>query len=170
MATSRVIMPEDASNVLPLLLLVSGYAAQERGASVIEPKDLLKAIYIVDLEHVQAYWDNWEDFERIISGEGLMEGGSGYINRTVYLIRVVIDQNEAPSGCFRGVGHPSEAVSRIVEDARTLANKRTRALSTPSSRDLLVSMCAQDPSLSKILQDFGLNLESLIGTVDGSRR
>ena len=42
----------DAGGVLPLLFMVSGYVAMERGSEFIEPRDLVKAIYIVDLEHV----------------------------------------------------------------------------------------------------------------------
>ena len=165
MATSAILTPEDANSVLALVLLVSGYAAQERGSSAIEPRDLLKAIYIVDLEHVQAFWEEWEDFERFVSGKRLAEAGSGYINRTVYLVRVEIDLSQAPGGYFRGVGNLSEVVRGIIGEARMLASNRTGNPSTPSSRDLLFSICTRDPSLSKALQDSGLNIESLTQAV-----
>ena len=71
----------DAGGVLPFLFMVSGYAAMERGSEFIEPRDLVKAIYIVDLEHVSLFWNSWEDFERFIMSEKLAEGISQtYIN------------------------------------------------------------------------------------------
>jgi len=162
------LMPEDAGGVLLLELLVSGYAAHERGSEEIEPRDLMKAIYIVDLEHVQAFWDDWEGFEAFVSREKLPGARSVYVNRTAYLVRVEIDQNQAPGGSFRGVGKPTEAVWRIIRDARALASERTGTASTPSSRDLLFCACAQDPALSAALQESGLQLERLAAAVRSS--
>lgn len=61
--------------------------AMERGSDIIEPIDLLKAIYVVDLEHVAAYWYDWERFESIVSNQQLENGQfKVYINRMSYLI------------------------------------------------------------------------------------
>jgi len=46
----------------------------ERGSELIEPRDLIKAIYIADLEHVSAFWDAWEGFERLVNDEVLANG------------------------------------------------------------------------------------------------
>jgi len=164
-------MPEDAESVLLLELLVSGYIANERGSEHIESLDLIKAIYIVDFEHVQKFWDDWEDFEQFVSREKLLPGGARYtpyIDRTMYLVRMGVDQAQAPSGTFRGVGRFTEGVLRIISEARALASKRTGNLSTPSSRDLLFSACAQDPALSTALQESGLKLQALAEAVKGA--
>lgn len=165
MATNGMLRPEDAKSLLLLVLLISGYAALERGSTLIEPRDLIKAIYIVDLEHVQTYWGNWEGFESLVSGRDSAEVRPEYINRAVYLARVEIDQSRGPEGCFRGVGNLSEVVREMIGDARTLASERVGGPSTPSSRDLLFSIYARDPSLSKALQNSSLNLESLSNAV-----
>src|SRR5437016_8599660 len=86
---ATILKPEDAGGVYPLLLAVSGYAAMERGSEVIEPRDLIKAIYITDPEHVLAFWNNWESFEKLILGERFVSGTTAtYINRILYLVRV----------------------------------------------------------------------------------
>jgi hypothetical protein len=50
-----ILTSADAVGVLPLLLKVSAYVALERGSDLIEVRDLLKAIYIADLEHVAGF-------------------------------------------------------------------------------------------------------------------
>jgi hypothetical protein len=40
------------------MLVAVRYAAMERGSEVIEPQDLIKAICIVDLEHVSSLWSD----------------------------------------------------------------------------------------------------------------
>jgi hypothetical protein len=43
---------------------------------VIEPRDLVKAIYMVDLEHVSSLWNGWEAFEAFVMGETFGNGMS----------------------------------------------------------------------------------------------
>ena len=77
---------EDSAGVWPTLMMVSGYAAMERDSETIEVIDLVKAIYIVDLEHVARFWDDWEQFEELVSNQRLGNGMNKiYINRTLYL-------------------------------------------------------------------------------------
>jgi hypothetical protein len=57
-----VLKPGDVGGVLVLLFMVSGYAAMERGSEMIELRDLVEAIYIADLEHVQEFWNDWQGF------------------------------------------------------------------------------------------------------------
>ena len=67
----------------------------ERGSELIEPRDLLKAIYIADLEHVSVFWNDWEGFERFVTSEKLAQGVSQtYINRTLYLFRLEMMSSE----------------------------------------------------------------------------
>jgi hypothetical protein len=159
----------DAGGVLPLLLMVSGYAAMERGSEFIEPRDLVKAIYIVDLEHVSLFWNSWEGFERFIISEKLAEGISQtYINRPLYLLRIELAARENP-GCFTGLGKPSQAIRQLVDSARTLASEREGRLGTPSSRDLLFCACSQESELSAGLEQSGLQLEKLATAVRDKR-
>src|SRR5579863_722363 len=115
MINGMPLMPEDVGGVLLLELLVSGYAAQERGSEEIGPKDLAKAVYIVDLEHVQKFWSDWEGFEAFVAG-------GSYLSRVAYLIRLHVDQDQAPAGTLRGIGRPTEAVVRAIGDARLFAS------------------------------------------------
>lgn len=166
MAVDGTILKQvDAGGVLPLLFMVSGYAAMERGSEVIEPRDLVKAIYIVDLEHVSLFWSSWEDFERFIMSEKLSEGISQtYINRPLYLLRIELATRENP-GCFTELGKPSQEIRRLVDSARTLASEREGVLGTPSSRDLLFCVCSQDSELSAGLKQSGLQFEKLATAV-----
>jgi hypothetical protein len=83
-----MLKPEDIGGVCLLLFGVSGYAAMERGSELIEPCDLIKAIYIVDLEHVSSCWTDWEGFEKLVTKERLATGiSTTYINRILYLLR-----------------------------------------------------------------------------------
>ncbi|HTC92891.1 MAG TPA: hypothetical protein VK699_05510 [Terriglobales bacterium] len=158
---------EDAGGLLPLLFMVSGYAAMERGSELIEPRDLIKAIYVADLEHVSIFWNDWEGLERLVSSEKLVTGNSGvYINRILYLIG--IDRMSRESEGVTVLGRPSQAFKEIMAAARKLASERTGAPSTPSSRDLLFCACSQDPELSAALQKSGLRLEKLAAAVGKS--
>ena len=153
--------PADAGGVYPLLLQVSGYAAMERGSDLIEPQDLVKAIYIVDLEHVAAFWSAWEGFERLVNDQRLANGRSAtYTNRTLYLIRIEAAMRDSPDG-FIGLGNPSPILQKIVARARDLASERSDVTVTPSSRELLFATCCLDSELSQFLQKSGLQLDKL---------
>lgn len=155
---------EDAGGVVPLLFLVSAYAALLRGSNCIEPRDLIKAIYIVDLEHVAAFWDEWEGFERVVCRESSAAGISeGYINRTVYLIRA--EKMASETAAMTQCGSPSRTFQRIVASARKVASERVGAPVTPSSRDLLLCACSIDRDLSRALQESGLRLDKLAEAV-----
>jgi hypothetical protein len=159
----------DAGGVWPLLMMVSGYAAMERGSEFIEPRDLIKGIYVVDLEHVSIFWSDWEGFEKFVTSGKLGNGASeSYINRTLYLVRLEMMSRDHP-GQFIGVGKPSSALKEIVATARAFASERVGAPSTPSSRDLLFSACSQDSDLSAALQESGLQLEKLVAWVRNSK-
>jgi hypothetical protein len=157
--------PIDAWGVFPLLLQVSGHAAMERGSEWIEPLDLTKAIYIADLEHVSAFWNAWEGFERLVNDQKLANGHSGiYINRTLYLVRVELAMREIPEG-FIELRRASPPLLKIVATARKFASERSGAVATPSSRDLLFAACSLDPELSESLQKSGLQLAKLADAV-----
>ncbi len=157
--------PIDAWGVFPLLLQVSGHAAMDRGSELIEPRDLIKAIYIADLEHVSAFWDAWEGFERLVNDEALANGRSGtYINRMLYLVRLELAMRDSPDG-FTGLGRPSPSLQTIVATARKLSSDRSGAVATPSSRELLFATCSLDPELSESLQKSGLQLAKLADAV-----
>lgn len=164
----RTLKLVDTGGIVPLLFMVSGYAAMERGSETIEPYDLIKAIYIADLEHVSMFWDDWEGFERLVSKERLGNDLPDiYINRTLYLVRLEAMSREN-AGSFVGLGRPSQAFQQIVATARTLASKRAGSPATPSSRDLLFCACSEDPELSAALQASGLQLEKLAAAVKKS--
>ena len=153
-----------------MLFLVSGYAATERGSELIEPRDLIKAIYSADLEHVSAFWDDWQGFERLVSSEKLANGAtSSYINRTLYLVRLELMLRDSPGGNFMGLGHPSESFLQLVSSARSFAVQRAGTEISPSSIDLLFAACSVDGDLSAALQHSGLRLEQLAAAVrDGT--
>ncbi len=155
----------DAWGVFSLLSIVSGYAAMERGSELIEPRDLIKAIYIADLEHVSAFWNDWEGFERLVNDERLANGHSAtYINRILYLVRLELAMRDSPDG-FIGLGRPSPKLQTIVATARKLASDRSGVAATPSSRELLFAACSLDPELSESLQKSGLQLAKLADAV-----
>ena len=158
-------MQVDVGGVLPLLLMASGFAAMARGSELIEPKDLVRAIYIADLEHVSMFWRDWEGFEKLVTAERLANGVTEtYINRPLYLIQLhsMMSQKEG----FYALGNPSEKFKEIVAAARELASRRTGLPSTPTSRDLLFCTCSQDSELSTALQNSGLQLEKLALAVE----
>ncbi|MGB6385913.1 MAG: hypothetical protein WBD25_03590 [Terriglobales bacterium] len=157
----------DAWGVFPLLLQLSGYAAMERGSEWIEPLDLIKAIYIADLEHVSAFWNTWEGFERLVNEQKLANGRSGtYINRTLYLVRVELAMRDSPDG-FVGLGRASLTLQHVVSLARKFASERSGTVATPSSRDLVFATCSLDSELSECLQKSGLQLAKLADAVTG---
>jgi hypothetical protein len=163
-----ILKVEDAGGVCPFLFGVSGYAAMERGSELIEPRDLIKAIYVVDLEHVSSFWSDWEGFERLVTRESLATGNSAtYINRTLYLVRFEAISREN-AGSFTALGRPSRTFQDIVAAARKLASERMGGPTTPSSRDLLFSACSHDSELSIALQESGLQLGKLAAAVKKS--
>jgi hypothetical protein len=159
-----MLKPEDVGGVLVLLFMVSGYAAMERGSEMIELRDLVKAIYVADLEHVQEFWNDWQGFEKFVTSEKLANGVTEtYINRTLYLVRVELISRDNPGG-FIGLGRPSLALRETVASARKLVSERVGP-SSPDSRDLLFCACCQDPELLEALRESGLQLEKLAAAV-----
>jgi len=157
----------DAFGVFPLLLQVSGFAAMERGSEWIEPLDLIKAIYIADLEHVSAFWSSWEGFEGLVTDQKLANGHSaGFINRTLYLVRVQLAMRELPEG-FTAFGKASATLQKVVASSRKLASARSGVAATPSSRELLFAICSLDLELSESLQKSGLQFARLADAVTG---
>lgn len=164
-----LLRPElDSVGPWPLLMMISGYAATERGAESIEPIDLVKALYIVDLEHLDKFWDDWEGFERLVSNQRLANGQpTTYINRMHYLI--YFERIRASQGPNKIHFFPpaSPRLQQIVEAARAMATQREGIPSTPTSRDLLVSTCSCDPELRASLEQSGLQLDKLKAAVKG---
>jgi hypothetical protein len=154
----------DVDGVWQLLYLISGWCASDRSSELIQPLDLIRAIYIVDLEHVAGYWSNWEGYEQFVSKIRLGHGRpAGYVNRTMYLLRTHLAATENP-GQFIPLGQPSKELYEIVMAAKRLAHERAGAEEQLSSRDLL-SACSQDANLSSALQESGLQLEKLAAAV-----
>jgi hypothetical protein len=164
---SELLRPEqDNEGPWPLLMMVSGYAAMERESEKIDPIDLIKALYIVDLEHLMKFWDDWEGFERLVSNQRLGNGQSRmYINRMHYLI--YLEQMRASHEPNRIYLYPpvSPKMQKIVNGARALASKREGGPSTPTSRDLLFCACSYDPDLRTALKKSGLQIEKLAAAV-----
>lgn len=156
----------DSMGALPLLLMVSGYAAMERDSESVDPIDLVKALYIVDLEHLAKFWQDWEGFERLVSLQGLVNGQSSmYINRMSYLIYLDEVRRAASPGKIQLFGSASAEFQEIVNAARALASKREGIPSTPTSLDLLFCTCSHDPKLRAALKGSGLQFEKLEGAV-----
>lgn len=163
--SSAMLQSIDAGGVCPLLFMVSGFAAMERGSELVEPQDLIKAIYIVDLEHVSEFWNEWQGFETLVSSGPLTNKHSNqYLNRTLYLVRIEFASRDNPEG-FIGLGNLSSSFQRIVAEARRFASLRAGIPATPSSRDILYSVCSQDAVLSEALQKSGLQLDRLEASV-----
>jgi hypothetical protein len=155
--------------VWPFLYSVSGWAAEERGSETIEPLDLVKAIYIVDLEHVSAFWNTWEGFERFVAGITLDNGQPmGYVNRTIYLIQNFLSVKDNP-GTFISLGRPSEGIHRVVAAAAELASKREGSAAAPTSGDLLFCACLDDTELADGLRQSGLQLSKLEAAVKADK-
>jgi len=137
----------------------------ERDSNLIEPRDLLKAIFIADLEHVAEFWSDWKGFERLVSrAHDHAVQPSAYINRTLYLVRMELSIRDNQDG-FTGLGSLSRPFQEIVTAARQLASKRSGTDTTPSSCDLLFSICSLDKNLSNALQRSGLHIDRLAAAV-----
>lgn len=161
--------PEDAGQICTVLLTMSGYAAMERDSSLIEPRDLVKAIYIVDLEHVSKFWDDWECFETLVSQEKLGNGLSiVHINRFLYLSNLYSLMKEDKQ-LYPPIGTVSPALKEIFVAARRIAAERAGVLTSPTTRDLLYCICMQDAELSAALRKSGLHLEELTTAVRKSQ-
>lgn len=149
------------------LLPVSGWCAEERGSKVSEPIDLIKAIYLVDLEHVSKYWSEWEDFEAFILDMPMLGGRKKpYINRTRLLFELFVAGRDEPGRQYVTFALPSQQVQDIVRAAQQLASARDRDR-PPSSCHLLLCACRQDLGLSEALQKSGLQLDRLISDLGG---
>lgn len=152
-----------------MLLAVSGYAAMERGSESVEPRDLLKAIYVVDLEHVSKFWDDWEGFEGLVKKGKLATGATGnYLNRTLYLVRVQALMERNPDSAFE-FGRASQSLLDVVAAARKGVTNREGS-GTPSSKDLLYAICSHDTELAGALKASGLATDKLADAVSRSRR
>jgi hypothetical protein len=159
----KLLNPLDAHGVWPLLLTVSGYVAMERSSQWVESRDLLKAIYVADLEHVSFFWDDWQGFESLVAGFP-----GGYVNRLFYLLTIHLmgrDASPEGSGFAAVLGQPTQELLGILDDARQLAIKNRGVNGTPSSRELLFCVCSADPELSEALQKSGLQLAKLAACV-----
>src|SRR5712691_95383 len=151
---------EDVGGILPLLLHVSGYAAMERGSELVEPRDLVKAIYVVDLEHVSRFWDDWEGLERLVAQGKLANGATEkYFNRTLYLVRVQALTEKNPGTAFE-FGRASQSLIDVVAAARKIVTNREGS-GTPSSKDFLYAICSQDTELGGALKASGLATDKL---------
>ncbi len=160
-----IIEPTDALGVWPLLLQVSTFAAKERGSDQIESRDLVKAIYIADLEHVSGFWNDWEGFERFVKGEKLAHGGTAtYINRIVYLVRIELAMRDSAEGCIE-LTRISPMLQEVVVKARKLARESLGDAAAPSSQELLYAVCSLDHELSESLQRSGLQLSKLASAI-----
>ena len=142
----------------------------ERGSEFIEPRDLLKAIYVVDLEHVSKFWDDWEHFEALVSQGGLANGSKeNYLNRTLYLVQVQALMRKNPDSAFE-FGRASKSFLDVVAAARRTATDREDLVGTPSSRDLLYAICSHDTELGVALKASGLAIDRLAEAIRRSRR
>lgn len=143
------------------LLPVSGDCAELRGSPFVEPIDLVKAIYIVDLEHVAMFWDDWRNFEAYLSRLKLANGEeTGFINRIKMQLASHLAAKMNP-GQFLPFPPPSNEVKELVFEARGLASTRAGRDVAPTSCDLLFCICARDPKMSSTLQTSGLQMEKL---------
>ena len=143
------------------LFPVSGDCSGLRGATQIEPIDLVKAIYIVDLEHVAMFWDDWRNFEAYLLSLILANGKkAGFINRTkMHLARHLAGMMNP--GQFWHLPPASTEVRQIVFEAKRLASARAGSDAEPSSCDLLYCICSSDTEISSALRKSGLQLERL---------
>ena len=155
---------EDAGTVWPLLLTAGGLAAMERCSETIELRDLVKAIYLVDLEHVLDCWEDWHLYEKLVKSAQI-GAETPYLNRILYMIS--LDAVLKGAASFTTLGRPSAALIEVLNDAREVAMKRSGSAESPSSKDLLFCICSHDPDISKMLHDSGLQFEKLKRAVLG---
>jgi hypothetical protein len=148
------------------LLPVSGWCAMQRESKVSEPIDLVKAIYIVDLEHVSRYWSDWEGFESFILEIPLAGGRKiSYLNRVRELVELSMAGQDEPGRQFVSFVLPSTEVQEIILAAQKLASDCGGGNKPPSSCDLLYCACCRNAALSEALQKSGLRLEELTSAV-----
>jgi hypothetical protein len=145
---------------------ISGWSAMERGATSVQPIDVVKAIYIVDLEHVASYWDNWLNYESLVSNIMLSDGRkTGYVNRVQRFLLAQLAGRENP-GELVPFAPPSPLVVEIVFAARKLATSRNGDDEDgPSSCDLLYCICLSDTIMGETLQRSGLQFTKLAAAV-----
>jgi hypothetical protein len=160
----REFMMSDRKGVWQYLLQIGGCAALERRSDSIELIDLVKAIYIVDLEHVAEFWTHWEDFERFVLKIETRRRPITYLNRTLYLFAAHQAATEAP-GTFISKGKVSEALKEVVAAVRKVVALRGGEEEPITSRDFLYCACMQDSSLRTDLQRAGLQFERLEAVV-----
>jgi hypothetical protein len=155
---------QDYGGIWPFIMAMSGYVSKMRGSETIEPTDLLKAIYIADLEHVAMLWDDWERFENLVSNQQLFAGQTGvYINRTLEIINLQLSLRgpESQDAAKFFAGAPSKKVKEIVTTARSLASIRGGDIRPFTTRDLLFSICSCDQEMQTVLEQSGLNVNKL---------
>lgn len=151
------------------LFPMSSWSAEERGSQLTEPIDLVKAIYIVDLEHVSLYWDDWQKYEKFVSSIRLANGRkTGFINRMERVITAHLERRENP-GHFVRMMPPSPEMQEIVLAAQEMARNRAEEDRAPSSPEFLYCACAQDSGLSESLQQAGLQIEKLRAAVENPK-
>jgi hypothetical protein len=146
------------------LLRIGGWAASERGSASIELIDLVKAIYIVDLEHVAEFWTDWEGFERFVLKIGNRRRPRTYLSRTLYLIEAHLGARETPETIIENL-KISTALKDVVVAAKKVSEARGGEEEPITSRDFLYCACNQDSSLSLDLQEAGLQFEKLEAAV-----
>ena len=152
------------SGIYPLLAMMSGLLAMQRGSDLVEVVDLVGAIYIVDLEHVSHFWKNWEDFEQLVSQRLLGDDANfGYINRALYLIKMELMLRER-EGLFI-FGKLSSEFVEVISAAAEVARDQKRFSDDPSSKDILLCVCNYDAKMSKLLQESGLQITNLEASV-----
>lgn len=156
----RDFMMSDRRGVWQYLLQIGGCAAMERRSDSIELIDLVKAIYIVDLEHVADFWTHWEDFERFVLKIGTRRRPISYLNRTLYLFAAHQAATDAP-GTFISKGKVSEALKEVVVAVKRVVALRGGEEEAITSRDFLYCACMQDSSLRAELQASGLQFDRL---------
>jgi len=145
------------------ILPMSGLCAIDRGSKAIESVDLLKAIYIVDLEHVSEYWDNWQSYERFVMKIPLADGRKQrYINRTIQLLKLH-DTGRHEPGQLVPFAPLSETLQKAIQAVRAVI--RDRAGEPPSSCDFLYCICQIDHELREALSQSGLQWEKLAAAV-----
>ncbi len=157
-------MMSDQKGVWQHLLQIGGLASQERGSTSIELIDLIKAIYIVDLEHVAEFWTHWEGLERYVLKFGNRRRRRTYLNRTLYLIEAHREARETP-GTFIERGRISTSLKDVATAAKKVSEARGGEEEPITSRDFLYCACVQDSTLSADLQQAGLQFEKLEAAV-----
>jgi hypothetical protein len=151
-----------------LLLRFAGVSAEERGQGSMEFIDLIVAIYIVDLEHIVGYWDDWRNFETFVLNVPLLGGRRRpYLHRLEHMFRVWNASREA-AGQLTFYPPPSADFLKVVDGARELAHARGGESFAPTSLDFLYSICCNDPPLSDLLQKSGLRFQELKEAVRGA--